>query len=58
VIPGDQVVAQAKIITHSINGYLLEYYPYAPKGKERTELVDALVSFIMRSLTYKEAPMQ
>jgi hypothetical protein len=25
------------VITHAINGFLLEYYPYVPKGKEKTE---------------------
>ncbi len=48
---------QARIITHSINGFLLEYYPYVPKGAEYRELIDDITAFVMRSLTNKEAPM-
>lgn len=57
VLANDQIETQAKIITHSINGYVLEYYPSAPQGKERTTLVAALTQFVIRSLKYKEVPM-
>lgn len=40
----------AKVITHAINGFLLEYYPYAPKGKEKKELIERIYKFIVRSL--------
>lgn len=40
----------AKVITHSINGFLLEYYPYVPKGKEKKELVDKIHTFLIRAL--------
>lgn len=43
----------AKVITHAINGFLLEYYPYKPKGKEKKELVDKIFNFLIRAL--KEA---
>lgn len=42
----------AKVITHAINGYLLEYYPYMPKGKQRSDIVDAVTSFALRALRY------
>ena len=40
----------SKVISHAINGYLLEYYPHMPTGKAEDELVDALVSFSLRAL--------
>ena len=42
--------AQAKIITHAINGFVLEYFPDAPSGAEREQLIDELVHFISRAL--------
>lgn len=41
----------AKVITHAINGFLLEYYPDTPKGKERDELVTMIHTFLLRALT-------
>ena len=41
----------AKVITHAINGYLLEYYPHIPKGKEKVELINTIHQFLIRSLT-------
>jgi AcrR family transcriptional regulator len=40
----------AKVITHAINGFLLEYYPHIPKGKEKKELVDRIFNFLIRAL--------
>jgi len=40
----------AKVITHAINGFLLEYYPYQPKGAEKRKLVEKIYSFLFRSL--------
>lgn len=40
----------AKVITHAINGFLLEYYPHTPKGKEKKELVARIYSFLIRAL--------
>lgn len=40
----------AKVITHAINGFLLEYYPYTPKGKEKAELVNRIHDFLLRAL--------
>lgn len=46
------ITAKAKVIGHTINGYLLEYYPDIPKGRERQEIVDDIVSFSMAGLAY------
>lgn len=40
----------AKVIAHAINGFLLEYYPHVPKGKEKKELIDRIFSFLIRAL--------
>lgn len=40
----------AKVITHAINGFLLEYYPHTPKGKEKNELTDRIFNFLIRAL--------
>ena len=61
VLRSTDIETQAKIITHSINGFLLEYYPERPKGRELQTLIGDLTTFIMRSLQYtdrKEVPMK
>lgn len=40
----------AKVMTHAINGFLLEYYPHTPKGKEKKELIERIFSFLLRAL--------
>ena len=40
----------AKVITHAINGFILEYYPDIPVRKKRKELVDMICSFLLRAL--------
>lgn len=40
----------AKVITHAINGFLLEFYPHTPKGKEKEKLVEKIHTFILRAL--------
>ena len=46
---------KAKIITHSINGFLLEYYPYPPKNDELDHLVSSTARFLMCGLTNNQA---
>jgi AcrR family transcriptional regulator len=48
-----QVAPKAKVIAHTINGYLLEYFPDIPKSKERSEMIREIVSFSMRGLSQK-----
>jgi len=40
----------AKVITHAINGFLLEYYPHTPKGEEKEVLVSCIHQFLIRAL--------
>lgn len=44
------LVKDAKVITHAINGFLLEYYPDTPKGKARLKLADDIHQFLIRAL--------
>lgn len=41
----------AKVITHAINGFLLEYFPYAPSGTEKKQLINRIYNFLIRALT-------
>ncbi len=43
----------AKVITHAINGFIMEYYPNIPTGKEKEKLITQIHGFIMRALTNK-----
>lgn len=45
-----EVGPKAKVIAHTINGYLLEYYPDVPRGNERQEIINDIVSFSMAAL--------
>jgi len=44
------IPAKAKVVAHTINGYLLEYYPDTPHGKERQDMVRDIVDFTMAGL--------
>ena len=57
-ITKDMVAKESKVIAHSINGFLLEYYPNPPVGEELDEVVESIHNFLMRSLTNKEVAMK
>jgi AcrR family transcriptional regulator len=40
----------SKVIAHAINGFLLEYYPFKPVGKEKDELIERIYNFLIRAL--------
>lgn len=40
----------AKVITHAINGFLLEYFPYVPTGTEKKQLIQRIYKFLIRAL--------
>ncbi len=42
----------AKVLTHVINGYLLEYFPSMPRGKDKDKLAREIQSFILRVLKH------
>lgn len=41
---------QAKVITHAINGFLLEYYPSIPANQEKEELIETIHAFLWRAI--------
>jgi len=43
--------AKAHVLAHTINGYLLEYYPDVPNDKERRAINNDIVSFAMAGLS-------
>ena len=47
-------VSDAKIMTHAINGFLLEYFPDPPVGTEKRKLVQDITQFLSRSISRKE----
>jgi AcrR family transcriptional regulator len=49
-----EIDEEAKVITHAINGFLLEYYPETPTLKERTQMIESIYRFIIRSLATKK----
>lgn len=46
----DDLEDESKVIAHAINGFLLEYYPYKLKGKEKEELTDRIYNFLIKAL--------
>ena len=45
-----ELPAYARMITHMINGFLLEYYPDTPSAAERRRLVRDMTDFSIRAL--------
>lgn len=45
-----EIKEQAKVITHAINGFILEYYPEIPENKERQKLIKTIHKFIFRAI--------
>ena len=44
------MVADAQVMTHAVNGFLLEYYPEEIADKEKDHLVQKLHQFLIRGL--------
>ena len=44
------IAPKAKVVAHTINGYLLEYFPDVPQGLERQQMIDDIVEFSMAGL--------
>lgn len=55
----DDIAKEAKVVTHAINGFLLEYYPNPPIGRELSDVTKSLHRFIYRALiATEEVPMK
>jgi AcrR family transcriptional regulator len=46
----EDIDEEAKVIAHAINGFVIEYYPDIPQGKELSDLVDSIYKFLIRSV--------
>lgn len=46
----DNLKKQAKVMTHSVNGFIIEYFPHKFAESEKKALVNSLHTFIIRSL--------
>jgi AcrR family transcriptional regulator len=57
-IHASEIDKEAKVITHAINGFLLEYYPNPPEEAELEEVTSSIHNFLMRSLTNPEVRMK
>lgn len=44
------IKGDAQVITHAINGFLLEYYPYRPNDKEKRILINKIFRFLIKAL--------
>lgn len=49
-IPPEEVSAKSKVIAHTINGYLLEYYPDLPQEQELRGIARDIVTFSLTGL--------
>lgn len=45
-----RITSKARVVSHTINGYLLEYYPDTPNAHERRQIIDDIVTFSMAGL--------
>lgn len=41
---------QAKVMTHTVNGFLLEYFPYKLKVDEKKKLINSIHQFLINAL--------
>ncbi len=57
-IDPSEIDKESKVIAHAINGFLLEYYPNPPQGRELNTIVNSIHHFLIRSLTNKEVRMK
>jgi len=44
---------QAKVMTHAVNGYILEYFPYKLIGAEKDKLINSIHKFLLSALKSK-----
>ena len=54
--PDINIPESAKVITHAINGFVMEYYPRTPKGRERKQLAKTISALFYPALTGRNYP--
>lgn len=53
LLPGLNIAESAKVVTHAINGFVMEYYPRIPAGHERQLLIRSIATLLHPALTGK-----
>lgn len=48
------IASQAKVITHAVNGFILEYFPATLTSDEKNTLVSEITDFIWRGIIKKD----
>lgn len=56
ILPEIDIAESAKVVTHAINGFVTEYYPHPPQGRERRELIRTIASLLYPALTGEKYP--
>lgn len=57
-IKNNEIEKQAKVVTHAINGFLLEYFPEKVPKKELYAVVEPIHELLIKGLTNKEWSMK
>lgn len=47
---GKHIAADAKVMTHAVNGFLMEYFPYSLEEKEKKQLILRIHNFLYRGM--------
>lgn len=50
-IESSDIETKARVVSHTINGYLLEYFPDTPTNRERQGIIDDIVAFTIAGLS-------
>lgn len=48
------IYEESQVITHAINGFVLEYYPYKLTHKEKQQVIDKIYYLLIKALTNHE----
>lgn len=51
LLPDLDIAESAKVVTHAINGFVMEYYPEMPTGHERQSLIRSIATLLYPALT-------
>ncbi len=49
-VANQELTREAKVIAHSINGFLLEHYPAQPSASEKEAMISSIHDFVMQAL--------
>jgi AcrR family transcriptional regulator len=55
---GLDIEESAKVVTHAINGFVIEYFPHPPAGRERQKLIRSIAELLYPALTGHNFPVR